>query len=199
MSRFIAHLKAFAETFGALGGPGLALMALLDSSILPLPEVVDASMMLLVIQHPDRWLYYAAMPTLGSLAGCYALYSLARRGGHAFLKKHLHERHIERGMETFRKYGLLTVVVPSILPPPMPFKPFVLFAGVADVPPGLFVVAILIGRGSRYGAEALLAYWYGGAAIAFVEKNMAIVSLAFAGVVAVSALSVILWRRRRAS
>jgi len=199
MSRFLAHLKAFAATLSSLGGPGLLIMAVLDSSILPLPEVVDASMMWLVIQHPDRWPYYAAMPTLGSLAGCYVLYGLARQGGHAFLRKHLHEGHIERGMETFRKYGLLTVVVPSILPPPMPFKPFVLFAGVADVSPGLFVVAILTGRGFRYGAEAWLAYWYGGAAIAFVEKNMAAASLWFAGIVAIVALAVIVWRRRRAS
>jgi membrane protein YqaA with SNARE-associated domain len=197
MSRFLSHLKAFAATLTGLGGVGLALMALLDSSILPLPEVVDASMMILVSQHPDRWLYYAAMPTLGSLVGCYVLYSLARSGGHAFLKKHLHEGHIERGMETFRKYGLLTVVVPSILPPPMPFKPFVLFAGVADVPPGLFIVAIIIGRGFRYGAEAFLAYLYGKPAIAYAEQHMAAVSLWFAGAVTVVALGVILWRRRK--
>lgn len=197
MTRFIAHLKAFAESFSQFGGPGLALMAFLDSSILPLPEVVDASMMWLVVHHPERWLYYAAMPTLGSLAGCYVLYSLARKGGHAFLKKHLHEGHIERGMETFRKYGLLTVVVPSILPPPMPFKPFVLFAGVADVPPGLFVLAVVIGRGFRYGAEAFLAYRYGESATAFVQNNLATVSLWFAGGVAVIGLAVIVWRRRR--
>lgn len=199
MSRFLAHLKAFAATLSSLGGPGLLIMAVIDSSILPLPEVVDASMMWLVIQHPDRWPYYAAMPTLGSLIGCYVLYGLARKGGHAFLQKHLHEGHIERGMEAFRKYGLLTVVVPSILPPPMPFKPFVLFAGVADVPPGLFVAAIVTGRGFRYGAEAWLAYWYGAAAMTFVEQNMATASLWFAGIVAVVALAVLLWRRRRAA
>jgi undecaprenyl-diphosphatase len=197
MSRLVAHLKAFAESLLFLGGPGLLLMAFLDSSFLPLPEVVDVSMMGLVIRHPDRWLYYAVMPTIGSLIGCYVLYSLARSGGHAFLKKHLHEGHIERGLETFRKYGLLTVVVPSILPPPMPFKPFVLFAGVADVRPGMFVVAIVIGRGFRYGVEALVAFWYGDEAIKFVAKNMTTVSLWFAGVVAVVGLGVILWRRRR--
>jgi membrane protein YqaA with SNARE-associated domain len=199
MSRFVGHLKAFAAGLVTLGGPGLALLAFLDSSFLPLPEVVDASMMLLVIQHPDRWPYYAAMSTAGSLAGCYVLYALARKGGHAFISKHLHESHIEKGMVTFRKYGLLTVIVPSILPPPMPFKPFILFAGVADVSPGLFVVAILIGRGFRYGAEALLAYWYGQTAITYVAANMTRVSLWFAGIVAVVGGATLLWRRRRAA
>jgi membrane protein YqaA with SNARE-associated domain len=203
MSRFLGPLKAFTVRLSAalvtLGGPGLALLACLDSSFLPLPEVVDGSMMWLVVQHPDRWVYYAAMATAGSLGGCYVLYALARKGGHAFISKHLHESHIERGMVTFRKYGVLTVVVPSILPPPMPFKPFILFAGVADVSPGLFVAAIVTGRGFRYGVEALLAYWYGASAMAYVEANMRTVSLWFAGVVAVAGILTVLWRRRRAA
>ena len=199
MSGFVGHLKAVAATLVTLGGPGLALLAVLDSSVLPLPEVVDVSMMLLVVQHPDRWPYYAAMATIGSLAGCYVLYALARQGGHAFISKHLHESHIERGMVTFRKYGVLTVVVPSVLPPPMPFKPFILFAGVADVSPGLFVAAVVTGRGFRYGVEALLAYWYGASSIAYVEANMTRVSLWFAGIVAVVGVATVLWRRRRAA
>ena len=195
MSRFLAHLKAFALTLGSLGGPGLALLTFLDSSVLPLPGN-DILLMVLVGRHPDRWPYYAAMATGGSLAGCYLLYALARKGGHAFLTKYLHERHIERGMERFRKYGLLTVVVPAILPPPMPFKPFVLFAGVADVKPHVFIGAILLGRGFRYGVEGLLAFFYGKGAIDFAEQNMKAVSLAFASVVAVVFVSTLLWRRR---
>src|SRR5579862_8725604 len=163
MSRFVEPLHALATTLGTLGGLGLLVLAFLDSSFLPLPDAVDALMMLLVLQHPDPWLYYAAMPTVGSLGGCYVLYALARKGGHAFLRRYLHEGHIERGMQTFRRHGLLTVVVPSILPPP--FKPFVLFAGLADVSPGLFVGAVILGRGFRYGFEALVAYWYGAAAL----------------------------------
>jgi membrane protein YqaA with SNARE-associated domain len=199
MTRFLAHLKAFAATLSALGGPGLAIIALLDSSFLPLPEVVDASLMLFVVRHPDRWPYYAAMATLGSLGGCYVLYALARTGGHAFLRKHLHERHIERGMATFRRHGLLTVVVPAILPPPIPFKPFILFAGVADVKPHVFIGAVLLGRGFRYGVEALLAFWYGARAVEFVEQNMKTMSFVFAGVVVLLFFGAMLWRRRRPS
>lgn len=200
MSRLIEHLKALAmTTLGSLGGLGLAALALIDSSFLPLPEAVDAMLMVLAVRHPTRWLYYAAMATGGSLAGCYVLYALARSGGHAFLRRHLREGHVERAMAAFRRYGLLTIVVPAILPPPMPFKPFVFVAGVADTSPAMFVAAIVTGRGFRYGVEALLAVWYGAAAADFVQRHLPTLSLSFAALVAVGALGLILWRRRRAS
>src|SRR5579864_4931929 len=77
MSRFVEHLKALAGTLSTLGGPGLALLTFIDSSFLPLPEIPDLLLIGLVIQHPDRWPYYAAMATVGSLGGCYVLYALA--------------------------------------------------------------------------------------------------------------------------
>src|SRR5262245_48750683 len=117
LHRVTETLQHFAET---VGGPGLALVAFLDSSFLSLPEVNDILMVLMVVRHPEGWLYYAAMTTLGSIAGCFALYSLARRGGEAFLRRRFSERHVTRGLAIFEKYGLLAVVVPSILPPPTP-------------------------------------------------------------------------------
>jgi len=199
MSQFVEHLKALAMTLGTLGGPGLALLAFIDSSFLPLPEIPDLLLVGLAIQHPDRWPYYAAMTAVGSLGGCYVLYAIARAGGHAVLSRYLHDRHIERGLAAFRKYGLLTVVVPSILPPPMPFKPFVLVAGASDVPPATFALAVIVGRGFRYGGEAILAYWYGPRAMDFVLHNIAQASVWFAGVLAVIGTAVLLWRRRRPS
>jgi membrane protein YqaA with SNARE-associated domain len=199
MSRFVEHLKALAMTLRTLGGPGLALLGFLDSSFLPLAGVFDLLLVGLVIEHPDRWPYYAAMATVGSLGGCYVLYAIARAGGHAVLSRYLHDRHIERGLAAFRKYGLLTVVVPSILPPPMPFKPFVLIAGATEVPPATFVLAVITGRGFRYGGEAVLAYWYGKEAMAYVLHNIARASLWLAGALAVIGVVVLLWRQRRAS
>jgi membrane protein YqaA with SNARE-associated domain len=199
MSRFVEHLKLLAMTLRTLGGPGLALLTFIDSSFLPLPEIPDLLLVGLVIQYPDRWPYYAVMATVGSLGGCYVLYAIARAGGHAVLSRYLRDRHIERGLAAFRKYGLLTVVVPSILPPPMPFKPFVLVAGATDVSPATFVLAVIIGRGFRYGGEAILAYWYGQDAMAYVLHNIARASLWFAGALAVVGVVVLLRRQRRAS
>ncbi len=132
-----------AETFG---GPGLFLLAFFDSSFLSFPEVVDVLMIGLVARYPERMLWYAAMSSLGSIAGSYVIYALARRGGEAFLRRRLHERHVDRAFAIFRKYGLLAVAIPSIMPPPVPFKIFILAAGAARVKPLDFLIAVSIGR-----------------------------------------------------
>lgn len=180
-----------------LGGPGLFLIAFLDSSFLSFPEVPDLLMMGLVTHHKERMLYYALMPTLGSVAGCYVLYLLGRRGGEAFLRKRLHDRHVDRTMAVFRKYGLLAIAIPSILPPPVPFKPFVLAAGIAGVRPFDFLVAVTIGRSIRYFGEALLALWYGDRAIAFLGDNTRAVAIVVAVLVMSLAIVWMIWQRRR--
>ena len=133
MAGFVAWIKAFAIS---LGGPGLFVIAFLDSSFLSFPEVNDLLIIWLTTQHKERMIYYALMTTLGSVSGCLALYALARKGGEAFLLKRFNPQYVERAMTTFRRYGLLAILVPSILPPPTPFKIFVLAAGVAKVRPG---------------------------------------------------------------
>ena len=59
--------------------------------------------------------------------------SVGRKGGEAFLRKRFHERHVDRAMAVFRRHGMLAILVPSLLPPPMPFKIFVLAAGVSGM------------------------------------------------------------------
>jgi membrane protein YqaA with SNARE-associated domain len=181
----------------ALGGPGLFVIAFLDSSILSFPEVVDLLIVWLTIQHPHRMVFYALLSTLGSIAGCLFLFLLARKGGEAFLKKRLHERHVERATAVVRKYGLLSVLVPSLLPPPAPFKIFVLAAGVAQVRIADFLIAVGIGRGIRYFGEGLLALWYGERAVAFLRDNARYVALSMAVVALVLGVGAILWQRRR--
>ena len=196
MHRLIQIIQPFAEH---LGGMGLALVAFLDSSFLSLPEVADILIVVLVTRHPDLWWFYAATTTVGSLLGCYVLFALARKGGEAFLRRRFREKHIDRGLALFRRWGLLAVIVPSILPPPMPYKIFVLLAGVAGVGPGTFILAVAIGRGFRYGGEALLAYWYGDAASQFIQDNLAAVSIWAAAIALVIGVVIALRRRARAA
>lgn len=196
MHRLVAWVQATAV---ALGGPGLFLIAFLDSSFLSFPEVVDLLIIWLVTQHKHRVLYYALMPTLGSVAGCFALYLVGRKGGESFLRRRFGERHVDRALAVFRRHGILTIVVSALLPPPVPFKPFVLVAGVAGVRPFDFLIAVSIGRGIRYFGEAFLALWYGERAAQFVRDNAGPVSLALAVTVLVLGVGWIWYRRRRDS
>jgi membrane protein YqaA with SNARE-associated domain len=196
MQRVVESIGAFAA---GLGAPGLLLVAFLDSSFLSLPEVTDILVVVLVIKRPEFWMWHALFATLGSVAGCYALYLVGRKGGEVVLRKRFNAQNVDRGLGIFRRYGLLAVVVPAILPPPMPFKIFVLMAGVARVRPLTFLVAATIGRGFRYGSEALLAYWYGEQATRFIRENLPTVSLWLGATVAVLAIAYIVWRRRRAA
>jgi membrane protein DedA with SNARE-associated domain len=122
---------------------------------------------------------------------------LARKGGERVLRKMVSAERMERGRATFQKWGLLAVLVPSLLPPPAPFKVFVLLAGVVQIPLWQFVAAIGIGRGLRYGLTALLARWYGEAAMTFLEQHMRQISLGVALVLVVGALAWVLLRQRR--
>lgn len=194
MQRLVAFFQPLAQ---GLGGVGLVLVTFIDSSSIPLPEIPDVAIVWLVIEHPLRWWYYGLMATAGSVAGCYVLYLLARKGGERFLKKRFHERHIEWGLAAFRKYGLLALIVPSLLPPPMPFKIFILLAGMAEVPPLTFIAALGLGRGFRYGGEALLAFLYGPQALDYIQKNLVQVSTWLAVVLLVGGVAVLWWRRRR--
>ena len=65
----------------AIGGPGLFIIAFLDSSFLSLPQLNDLLVVTMVVQHPQRFAHYAVMATLDPVAGCLALYVVGRRGG----------------------------------------------------------------------------------------------------------------------
>jgi membrane protein YqaA with SNARE-associated domain len=193
MHRLLAWIQGFAES---LGGPGLFIIAFLDSSFLSFPEVCDALIVLLTVQHPPRMPFYAVVTTMGSVAGCYALFAVGRKGGEAFLRKRFKARHVDRAMETFRRYGMLASIVPSLLPPPMPFKIFVLAAGVARMRTVDFLAACVIGRGIRYGGEGLLALWYGERAITFLRENAHTVGLWLGLALLAGGIAGVVWKKR---
>jgi membrane protein DedA with SNARE-associated domain len=195
MGRLVSWVQGFAL---ALGGPGLFLIALLDSSFLSFPEVVDLLIVVYVTQHKERMVYYATLATLGSIAGCFLLYWVGLRGGERFLRKKFHEQHVDRALVMFQKHGLLAVIIPSLLPPPVPFKPFVLIAGIAGVRPLDFLLAVALGRGLRYFGEGLLAVWYGERAAEFIKHNASTVSVAIAIAALVFGVGWMWYKSRRA-
>jgi membrane protein YqaA with SNARE-associated domain len=194
MKRLLAWVEGVAL---ALGGPGLFLIAFLDSSFLSFPEVCDLLIIWMTTRNKPLMPYYAAMATLGSIAGCFALYLVTCRGGETFLRKRFHARHVDRSLAFFQRYGLLAVIVPALLPPPAPFKIFVLAAGVVRVRRRDFLLAIGGARAVRYFGEGMLAVWYGDQAVAFLQANARPVSLALAGLVLAAGVAWAIWQRRR--
>ncbi len=194
MSKVVAAVQSLALSLGA---PGLFLVAFLDSSFLSLPQVNDLLLIWMVTREPSLWLLYASMATLGSIAGCVVMYLLARKGGERVLRKMVRPERIEKGRKTFQRWGLLAVLVPSVLPPPAPFKVFVLLAGIVQIPLWQFVTAVGLGRGFRYFGEALLARWYGEQAMAFLDEHLRPISLGIAAALVVGAVVYALLRQRR--
>lgn len=194
MERVAAWFEAFAL---GVGGPGLFVIAFLDSSFLSLPQINDLLVIGMIIQQPEWMPYYVLMATTGSLAGCLVMYALGRKGGDAFLRQRFDSRHLERATRLFARYGLLAVIVPALLPPPTPFKLFVVLAGVVAMPVPTFVIAVAIGRGLRYFGEGLLAVWYGDLAVGYVRDHPLQVSAVLFAAVAVGGIAYYLWRRRR--
>jgi membrane protein YqaA with SNARE-associated domain len=169
----------------ALGAPGIFLVAFLDSSILSLPEIADLLVIFMVTNNKSRIVIYIVSATLGSLLGCLLLYGIGKKGGAPFVHRRFGSTNVERTLDAFRRHGIMAVLIPSILPPPAPFKIFVLLAGVADIRVGPFTTAILIGRGFRYTLEGLLALWYGERAIAFLRESGTAIALITVAVVAI--------------
>jgi membrane protein YqaA with SNARE-associated domain len=181
----------------ALGAPGLFLVAALDSSILSLPQINDLLLILSVTKAPHLMPLYASMSTLGSLAGCFVMYAIGRKGEDALIKRRFSGPRSQRALAMFNRYGMLAVLVPAILPPPAPFKIFVILAGASRMSPWRFATAVVVGRGFRYFGEGLLAVWYGERAIQFLEVHGRDVALWTGGAVLVLGAVYMWWRSRR--
>ncbi len=145
----------------AWGAPGLFLVALADSSFLSIPQGTDILVVLLCVGASWwRMLYLVMVTVVGSTLGCALLYGVARGGFQRFVKK-LETRQMPGLRHSFRRWGSWTVLVASVLPPPTPFKLFVIGAGVCRFPFGRFLIAVGVGRFLRYAFWGALAVAYG--------------------------------------
>jgi membrane protein YqaA with SNARE-associated domain len=195
MSEFVARIRALAL---ALGGPGLFLVAFLDSSFLPLPGITDVLLVVTVTRNPSALLWYVAMTVAGSVAGCLALHYLGRKGGDALVRRRFAGEKIERAMAALQRHGVMAVLVPCLLPPPAPFKIFILLAGVAGISAMRLAIAVAIGRGVRYLALGILAVAYGERAMSYMREHGTAVSLEALGALVFGFGLYLLWSKARA-
>ena len=183
--------------FITLGGPGLILLGLLDSSIVPIPGSMDAMTIVLAAHQRTWWPYYAVMATIGSVVGAYITYRLARKQGDKALHARLSPRNAKLVTETFEKWGFGAIALPALLPPPMPMVPFVIAAGALQYSPKKFLAAMTLGRILRYCILAYLGAVYGRKIFAVVLAHGEVTLAVTIGLAAVVALGFALMRFRK--
>jgi membrane protein YqaA with SNARE-associated domain len=152
------------------GGLGLFVIAFLDSTFVPLPTVNDLFLIAFSIQNPARMPYYAAMVTLGSLAGCLVLFAIARKGGEVVFGTRAgpHAASVRRWVS---RNAFVSVSIAALLPPPAPFKAFIFAAGAFGVRLRVFILALALARGLRFFGEGHLAVRYGAQAYTYLATH----------------------------
>ena len=175
-------IVAFAS---ALGAPGLFLISFLDSSFLTFPVINDLLLIELSMRRPARMPLYATMATLGSVLGCVLLLLLARKVEEAaFHKKVGAHGHAIRHWVVRNGFG--GMLVAAMLPPPTPFKFFVLAAGAFEMPLVSFASAVGLARVIRYFGVGYLAVRYGADALPYLAAHKLQVSVLVVAFVTVS-------------
>jgi membrane protein YqaA with SNARE-associated domain len=144
---------------GPLGIFGVFAIAFADTALLGMP--VDAAVAVYVYQDHRRLLLYVVMASLGSALGSIPLYIIGYLGGEKVLRKRISEERFLRIHRSFEKHEFWALMFPGMLPPPMPFKIFVLGAAVFEMRFRDFLAAIFAGRFVRFLVLSLLTLWFG--------------------------------------
>ncbi len=159
MFKLVAWVQAV--LLPTLGPLGIFLVALADSSFLSLPEINDFLVISAALANPSTVWMFVLMAALGSLAGCSLLWGIGRVGGEGLLGRRFGPEWVARTQQAYRRWGILALAVPAVLPPPMPFKVFVLASGVFGFPYLRFALTLLLARGLRYAFWGTLGVVYG--------------------------------------
>jgi membrane protein YqaA with SNARE-associated domain len=176
--KVLQFLERTQEALLSYGPAGLLAIAFLDSAGVPLPGGVDWCLILLCAARPEQTLLYVLLAIAGSMAGCLVLYGLGRKGGQALLERRVGSARAENIRARLRRSEFMAVTLAAIAPPPMPFKPFVIAAGVLQMQLGKFLAALLTGRLVRYGVVGWLAAAYGREAWEYLRSHGAKAGLA---------------------
>ncbi len=188
------HVSQYLVAFGPFG---IFAIALLDSALIPLPGGPDAVMILLSATRPAWMPIYALAGTIGSVIGCIILYHISRRAGSRALERFSAEKRA-RVKELVDRYDVLSVLVASVLPPPFPFKLFVITAGVFRLSLPRFAAAVAAGRAFRFLLEGYFAVRYGERAKDFMANNYPVIGLGVAALIVILFVARNLMRRKSA-
>jgi membrane protein YqaA with SNARE-associated domain len=155
------HPQGIAALVRHLGGLGLFLLAIVDSSPIPTFGGLDILTAILAARHREPWYYYAAVATAGSVIGAYLTFRMARKAGLDYLNRKFRKRKVAKLLKYFQRWGTGALVVSTAVPLPFPTSTFFAVAGALDYPLRTFVVIVALSRAVRYAAIAAIASHYG--------------------------------------
>jgi membrane protein DedA with SNARE-associated domain len=172
--------------FGAVGQIGVAL---LDSSVVPMPGSLDILTIILSAHKHEFWPMYAAAAWVGTVAGGYMTYRLGRQGGKELLEKKIPKRRLERVYRWMENHSSLMLFVPTLLPPPTPVSYFVLAAGAMNISKKKYFLSFGSAKAIRYVLLAWLSSRYGHQIIHWAKREAPymlyiLLGLLFAGAIA---------------
>lgn len=191
MAKMNLVLLPFLAKFGIWG---IGALALLDSSTIPVP--MDAFLALSVWNDKGRFWLYCLAAAVGSAIGGLLPYGLGRAGGELFLLKRVNRERFERMRIRFERQEFLAMMIPSMLPPPTPWKAFVFAAGVFEMRIIPFVLAVFFGRLVRWLTLSLLVLKLGPGAVDVVAHH-ALSVVGIAGALAVIGFAWWWFKKRR--
>ena len=175
LTTFSIHLG---RVLARYGGFGLFAISFLDSSFLFFPFINDILLIHLASRHADRplWvLMYATECTTGSVLGALVIYAIAYKGRRLWGEPS--EQKMGRARLWLQRNEFLTVLVSSLMPPPLPFKIFPIAAGAFRMDATRLTVGLLVGRGLRFFLEAFVGMRYGAEAEAHIRHHMGWLSI----------------------
>ena len=167
---------------------GVGAVAVLDSSSIPVP--MDAILALYVWNDKPHFWLYCLMAAAGSAIGGLLPYGLGRAGGELFLLKRVDRAKFEKLRDRFQRQEFLAVMIPSMMPPPAPWKMFIFASGVFEMRLSDFLLAVFTGRMLRWLALSLLVLKLGPGAVDLVARH-ALVAILIVGALAVLGLRVV--------
>jgi membrane protein YqaA with SNARE-associated domain len=182
----------------ALGGIGLLIMGVLDSSFLFMPLGNDLLVIALTARHEARMPYYAAMATAGSVLGVLLIDVISRKGGEKGLEGRVPEHRLEYLKRKICKRAGWAIALASLMPPPFPFTPFVVVASALQYPRRRLLAVVAASRLIRFSIGGTLAIIFGRRILQMAESPVlqyAVVSLVLLSV-AGSAVSIYSWVKR---
>jgi membrane protein YqaA with SNARE-associated domain len=161
MSAEFAFWFSLTSTLRQLGGVGLLLLGIIDSSVVPTFGSLDALVAVLSARHPDLWLYYAMMSVVGSLLGAYTTYRIGRRIGIHGLERKLKPARLSAVSGLFQRWGFRAVALPALAPPPFPTSLLFLGAGAFNYSLRKYLLVVGLARTLRYCAIGYLGARFG--------------------------------------